>query len=67
MARKSSKGTNGSKESTPAKGQAELLRSLWEAAVNLRVATEPADYHWRSSSPSWPGWRPRSARTSGGC
>jgi hypothetical protein len=63
MARKSSKGNNGSKESTPAKGQADLLRSLWQVAVNLRGAIEPADYNLRSSSPSRPGWRPGSART----
>jgi type I restriction enzyme M protein len=44
MARKSSKSADGSRAATPTDGQAELLRGLWESAVNLRGAIEPADY-----------------------
>src|SRR4051794_12539177 len=44
MARKSSKAADGSRAATPTNGLAELLKGLWESAVNLRGAIEPADY-----------------------
>jgi type I restriction enzyme M protein len=44
MARKSSKAASSAKAAAPTNGQADLLRTLWESAVNLRGAIEPADY-----------------------
>jgi type I restriction-modification system DNA methylase subunit len=43
MARKSSKAALGSRAAAPTNGQADLLKTLWESAVNLRGSIEPAD------------------------
>jgi len=42
MAKKSSKKKSAKK--AKGNGHADLLQSLWEAAVNLRGSIEPADY-----------------------
>src|SRR4051812_18629871 len=44
MARKSAKVTGGAKATPSTNSQADLLKTLWESAVNLRGAIEPADY-----------------------
>ena len=44
MARKSNKAAGAAKAATPTNGHTDLLRTLWESAVNLRGAIEPADY-----------------------